>query len=399
MKQGSVMGGALLIAGSCIGAGMLALPIVTGMAGFLCSTILFFLAWAFMTSTALLLVETNGWFHEQINFLSILDHTIGKSFKALGWITYLFLFYALLVAYISGTGTLFASFFYSFFNLQIPDWIGSVALIVLFGWIVYLGTRSVDLCNRFLMLVKIIFFGLLVLFSITYVNPKLLLYENFIYAPKSFPLLIIAFGFHNMVPSLTNYMKGDLKRVRLSIVIGSLMAFAIYLIWEFIVLGILPLDQIRESLRTGKDSSQALSLFLNLTTIKMWSGGLAFFAILTSFFSQALSLVHFLADGFKVTHKKHESLSLCLLAFCPPLLFALCYPQLFFKALNFAGGICAVILFGILPVTMVWIGRYHKLMKGAYRFPFGKISLVLIFTVAVSILFLQIADMLGSSSI
>ena len=126
MKQGNVLGGALLVAGSCIGAGMLALPIVTGMSGFFCSTILFLLAWGFMTSTALLLVEANGWFHEKINFLSLLDHTIGRSFKAVGWITYLFLFYALLVAYISGTGTLFASFFYSFFHLQIPDAIGSV---------------------------------------------------------------------------------------------------------------------------------------------------------------------------------------------------------------------------------------------------------------------------------
>lgn len=399
MKQGNVLGGALLVAGSCIGAGMLALPIVTGMSGFFCSTILFLLAWGFMTSTALLLVEANGWFHEKINFLSLLDHTIGRSSKAVGWITYLFLFYALLVAYISGTGTLFASFFYSFFHLQIPDGIGSVALIVLFGWVVYLGTRSVDLCNRFLMSIKILFFGLLVLFSITYVNPQLLLHVDFMYMPKSFPLLIIAFGFQNMVPSLTNYMKGDLKRVRLSVVVGSLMAFAVYLIWEFIVLGILPLDQIKESLQTGRDSSQALSLFLNLTQIKIWAGGLAFFAILTSFFSQALSLVHFLADGFKITRKKYEPLSLCLLAFCPPLLFALCYSHLFFKALSFAGGICAVILYGILPVIMVWIGRYHKAMKGAYRFPFGKLSLVLVFIVAVSVLFLQIADMVGSKII
>lgn len=399
MKQGSVLGGALLVTGSCIGVGMLALPIVTGMAGFFCSTIWFFLAWGFMTSTALLLVETNSWFHEQINFLSLLDRTIGKSFKAIGWVTYLFLFYALLVAYISGTGTLFASFFYSFFNLQIPDWIGSVSLIVLFGWVVYLGTRSVDLCNRFLMSVKILFFGLLVLFSITSINPQLLLHVDFMCASQSFPLLIIAFGFQNMVPSLTNYMKGNLKRVRLSIIIGSLMAFAIYLIWEFIVLGILPLEQIRESLQTGRDSSQALSVFLNFTRIKMWAIGLAFFAILTSFFSQALSLVHFLADGFKVKHKNHESLSLCLLAFSPPLLFALCYPQFFFRALSFTGGICAVILYGILPVIMVWVGRYYKAMKGAYRFPFGKLSLVLIFIVAVSVLLLQIADMLGSKII
>ncbi|MDR2539943.1 MAG: hypothetical protein LBC45_05070 [Chlamydiales bacterium] len=396
MKQGSVFGGALLVAGSCIGAGMLALPIVTGMSGFFCSTILFFLAWGFMISTALLIVETNGWFHERISFLSLLDRIIGRSFKAVGWVTYLFLFYALLVAYISGIGTLFTSFFTSFFHLQIPDWLGSVVLVVLFGWVVYLGTRSVDLCNRFLMAVKIIFFCLLVLSSMNYVNPWLLVHMDFTYAPKSFPLLIIAFGFQNMVPSLTHYMKGDLKRVRLSIVTGSLMAFLVYLIWELIVLGILPLDQIRESLQTGRDSSQALSLFLNLTQIKIWAGGLAFFAILTSFFSQSLSLVHFFADGFKIVHKKHESLNLCLLAFCPPLLFALCYPQLFFKALNFAGGICAVILYGVLPVIMVWIGRYHKVMKGTYRFPFGKFSLVLIFIVAVSILLLQIADMLGS---
>lgn len=399
MKQGSVLGGALLIAGSCIGAGMLALPIVTGRAGFFCSVILFFLAWVFMTSTALLLVETNGWFHKQISFLSMLDHTIGKPIKAIGWITYLFLFYALLVAYISGIGTLFASFVNSFFNLHIPDWIGSVALIVLFGWIVYSGTRNVDLCNRFLMLVKVVFFGLLVLFSATYVQSQLLLHVDPVYAPMSFPLLVIAFGFHNMIPSLTNYMKGDLKKVRLSIIMGSLMAFAIYLIWEVIVLGILPLDQIMVSLQKGKDSSQALSLYLNSTAIKMWAEGLAFFAILTSFLSQALSLVHFLADGFKVTYKKQESLSLCLLALCPPLLFALCYPQLFFKALNFAGGICAVILFGILPVAMVWVGRYYKFMKSSYQFPFGKLSLVLVLAVAVSILFLQIASMLGSNII
>lgn len=397
MKQGSVLGGALLIAGSCIGAGMLALPIVTGRSGFFCSLILFLLAWGFMTSTALLLVEANGWFPKQVSFLSILDRTTGRSIKAIGWIAYLFLFYALLVAYISGVGTLFASFFRAFFHAQISDWIGSVVLIILFGWIVYLGTRSVDLCNRFLMLVKIIFFCLLLLFSTSYVHSELLMHFDPVYAPMSFPLLVIAFGFHNMIPSLTSYMRGNLKRVRLSIIIGSLMAFAIYLIWQIIVLGILPLAQITASLQEGKDSSQALSLFLHSTAIKIGAEGLAFFAILTSFLSQALSLVHFLADGFKVSSTKHESFSLCLLALLPPLLFALCYPQLFFKALNFAGGVCAVILFGILPAAMVWVGRYHKSMKSFYRFPFGKISLIIVFTFAVSILCLQIADMLKSN--
>ena len=60
-KHGSILGGMLLITGSCIGAGMLGLPILTGLAGFYPTLVMFFLAWAFMTTTALLLVEVNGW--------------------------------------------------------------------------------------------------------------------------------------------------------------------------------------------------------------------------------------------------------------------------------------------------------------------------------------------------
>ena len=66
-SKGSVLGGMLLIAGSCIGAGMLGLPIVTGISGFLPSLALFFCGWLFMTATALLLVEVNGWFSRQVN--------------------------------------------------------------------------------------------------------------------------------------------------------------------------------------------------------------------------------------------------------------------------------------------------------------------------------------------
>jgi tyrosine-specific transport protein len=131
-------------------------------------------------------------------------------------------------------------------------------------------------------------------------------------------------------------------------------------------------------------------------TVRVFSQGLAFFAILTSFLAQALSLVHFLADGLKINYKKQENISLCILALLPPLVLSIIYPQLFFKALNFAGGICAVILFGLLPVAMVWIGRYRKVTPASYQMPGGKPVLVLIFGFALCILFLQISTMLGA---
>lgn len=397
-KQGSVLGGMLLIAGSCIGAGMLGLPIVTGLSGFFPSLGMFFCAWIFMTATALLLVEVNGWFSRQVNLLTMVDHALGKWGKGICWVTYLFLFYALLVAYISGIGGLCGTFFQVSFDTAFPPWVGSLIFVALFGWIVYLGTRKVDLFNRGLMVGKIGFFILLVFVGIFYIKPSFLLRSDPIQAPSALPLLVIAFGFHNMIPSLTAYLKGNLKRVRITILGGSLMAFAIYLIWEILVLGIVPLDGpngLIESLKNDKEASQSIALIIGSPSIRLFSQGLAFFAILTSFLAQALSLVHFLSDGLKVKYKKQESIALCALALIPPLALSIIYPQLFFKALNFAGGICAVILFGILPATMVWIGRYKKANMGAYRMPGGKPALVLIFAFAISILFIQISSMLN----
>ena len=397
--KGSVLGCMLLIAGSCIGAGMLGLPIVTGLAGFFPSLLMFFLAWLFMTSTALLLVEANGWFSHQVNLLTMVNHALGKWGKGLCWVTYLFLFYAILVAYISGIGSLCETFF------KIPDWVGSVVFVALFGWIIYLGTRKVDLFNRGLMFFKIGFFALLVILGARYIYPDYLLRTAAIKAPSALPLLVIAFGFHNMIPSLTAYLKGDLKRVRITIIGGSLMAFVIYLIWEVLVLGIVPISGIIDALKLDHEASQAIAAVIQSKWVNLFAQGMAFFALLTSFLAQGLSLVHFLADGLKMKiydrtqgpTASQQNFGLCTLALLPPLVLSLIYPQLFFKALNFAGGICAVILFGLLPVVMIWRGRYRLLAPGPQQVGGGKVTLVLIFCFALFIFSMQLSKMICSN--
>ena len=399
-KKGSVLGGMLLIAGSCIGAGMLGMPILTGLAGFFPALLMFFCAWIFMISTALLLVEVNSCYSHQVNLLTMVGKSLGKFGRTICWVTYLFLFYALLVAYISGSGSLFSSIFQNTFSLRLPIWVASFFFVLLFGWVIYLGTRRVDHCNRLLMFAKVSFFVLLVVIGVKYMHPPLLRRTEPSYAVSSLPLLVIAFGFHNMIPSLFSYMEGDLKRVRKTIIGGSLMAFVIYLIWQILVLGIVPIDGpygLMDSYRNDREASQALAAIVRSPWIKTFSQGLAFFAILTSFLAQGLSLVHFLSDGLKISYKKKESVALCSLALIPPLILSLIYPQLFFKALNFAGGICAVILFGLLPVTMVWIGRYRKFTPSTYEMPGGKVALSLIFLFALFIFIMQLSSMLGAS--
>ncbi len=152
-----------------------------------------------MTTTALLLVEVNGWFSKKVNFVSMVEHTLGKWGKALCLSVYLFLFYALLVAYISGSGSLFATLLQNGFHLEVPAWTGSALFVFLFGIIVYLGTRQVDLWNRALMTAKIVFFLILVLIGVRSVEPALLTHSAPSLAIFSLPILVISFGFHNMI--------------------------------------------------------------------------------------------------------------------------------------------------------------------------------------------------------
>jgi len=395
-KQGSVLGGSLLVAGSCVGAGMLALPIVTGLIGFFPSFIMFVVAWLFMTTTALLIVEVLGWFKEPVNMISMVGHFLGPMGKLICWVLTLFLFYAVLVAYMYASGNHLSLLTQTIFNFSLSNSVATLFFVLLFGWIVYLGMSTVDRVNRYLVFGKILFFILLVVFGLKYVAPTLLLHWEPKYALYSFPILVISFGFHNLIPVLMQYMGRDRKRVRSTIYIGSIFAFVIYLIWELIALGILPIENILQSYRNDVDAAQSISLYVGSNLISFTAEILAFFAILTSFLAQTLSLSHFLGDGFRVNNKKERvNIWMCVLALFPPLIFTIFFPELFFKAINFAGGICAIVLWGIIPALMVWIGRYKRHNLLADRVPGGRLFLFLILLVSAFIFFYQLSVMLN----
>ena len=393
-----MMGAVLLITGSCIGAGMLALPITTGISGFFPALCTFLLAWAFMLINAFLMLEISSSFSTQVNIISMAGRELGQMGRSLSWTLYLFLFYALSVAYISGSGSLSASMAQGFLVFSIPDWMGSLFFAILFGIVVFFGTRQVDLWNRALMLGKILAFLGLVFLSLKHIDLTLLTRTAPESAIFSLPILIIAFGFHNMIPSITHYLHGDIKEVKRAIIWGSLLALGIYLIWEVIVLGIVPLSGpsgISESLKEGKEASQALAGILGSSWIAGFAQVFAFFAILTSFLAQTLALVHFLSDGLKIKGSaSKEPLSLCLAALIPPLIVSLMYPQIFFKALNFAGGICANVLFGLLPAVIVWIGRKRKI-QSSYYVKGGTPLLLGIVAFSLIILSMQLRRMMG----
>jgi tyrosine-specific transport protein len=378
LVPGSVLGGALLIAGCCIGAGMLALPVLTGLAGFFPSLLALGAVWAFMTFTGLLFVEINGWFYGQVNLLSMAKEAFGEPGRVVGWLTYLLLFYSLLMAYLSASGAIFSAVLFELFDISIHPSIASIFFAFFFGFIIYLGTRPVDLCNRLLMAGLIIAYLGMIGLGIFRIHPSHLFHADMRYVLISLPVLVTSFGFQNMIPSVTAYMKGDLQRVRQTILYGSLLTLAVYVIWSIFVLGIVPVkgpNGLFETYQRGEEASMALSAALGSSRVTFFAQAFAFFAIVTSFLTIALGLTHFLADGLRKIPNRGNHWIFTLLTVLPPLFFSLTYPTLFYKALGFAGGICAMIIFGILPITMAWIGRYKKNITSSYHVAGGKPAL------------------------
>jgi tyrosine-specific transport protein len=390
---GSVIGGMLLVSGSCIGAGMLALPILSGIVGYFPALILFLITYVFMTYTGLLLIEVNGWFYGQVNIISMAEKSFGKFGKISSWFLYLILFYSLIVAYLSGSGQIIHHFILKVANLDVAPNIISVFLAIVLGVFIYFGTKPVDFFNRILMFGLIVAYIAMISLGLSKINLSYLTHTNYKYLMIPLSVLITSFGFHNMIPSLTAYMRGDLKRMKITIIGGSTIALVVYLLWETFVLGVVPYGGdygLLNSYFKDTEAAMAVSRFVKSPLIITFSQSFAFFAIITSLLAQSLSVMHFIADGIKKIPDKKNSWYLALLALAPPVVFAYIYPQIFFAALSFAGGFCAVILFGVFPALMTWIGRYHKKYTSSYHVSGGKFALVLVIAYSLLILFREI---------
>lgn len=389
LSKGSILGGTLLVAGCCIGAGMLGLPVLSGQAGFVPSVAMFFICWLFMLCTGLLLLEVNLWYGGEISIITMAERTLGRPGKVVSWVVFLFLFYSLMVAYVAASGSLITDFIGEMTGHYWHHSVGGFLFCFLFGALLYLGMGAVDWFNRLLMFGLIISYVSLVAVGASHVDPKLLQHRDWGAMTAVIPAVIISFGFHNLIPSLTTYFDSRPKPLIWTVVVGSAIPLVIYLVWELIILGIVPLQDFKTALNQGEIATEALKNSVGVSWVVDVAQTFAFFAIVTSFLSVALSFVDFLADGLKIEKTPRGKAILILLVLAPPFLCALVYPTIFLIALNSAGGFGAVILFGILPALMVWKGRYSQNIASLQLVPGGKPLLLAVIVFAVWVIALQ----------
>ncbi len=366
------IGSIFVAAGTAIGGGMLALPLVSAGMGFAVSALLFLFVWAVMFQSALLTLEVNLAFQAPRNHYATMAHaTLGKPGKYVTYIAYILLLYALTSAYVTGGASLLQAATTLLFDTALPAYANVLLFTVILGAVVAWSTRAVDLCNRGLFSVKLIL--LIIIFAlfvpqVDYVallnNPQ----PTYMWAAA--PVILTAFGFHIVIPSLAQYLGPEPKRLRTVLFWGSVLPLVLYLIWLASLLGTLPYAgeySFSTIAKTG-GSVGDLMLAINHEIQKPWLTAVlnifANIAVITSFLGVSLSLFDFLRD------KEHEVVPhrarTALFTFLPPVLIAIFYPNGFVQLLSYASIFVAVILI-ILPALMAYRVRTSPHLTTPYH--------------------------------
>ena len=362
-KQSPSVGATLIVAGTTIGAGMLALPIISHSIGFHLMAGLMLLTWALMAVAALFTLEANLAIKPGCSLFVMATETLGSVGRLIAVSAMLFLFYALLAAYISGGGEQMGLYLSNAFpepyrdSSTIKNYSGIILFTLLFGSMAAAGVKYVDICNRFLFVLMLGAF----ITALGFLTPEASVHK--LYAMPDMPwqglvilpVVFTSFGYHGSIPTLIAYVGPDKRRLQRVFLLGSFLPLLLYLIWLGVSLGQLSEATLAEIDTTGSVTELIHALSQNSTYLIPALHIFTDLALVTSFLGVALGLFDFVHSALD----SQSRLKTALIIYLPPVVIAALLPGAFVIALNYAALALAVLAI-LLPVGMLITLRRQK---------------------------------------
>ncbi|KAL3916630.1 MAG: hypothetical protein SGILL_005090, partial [Bacillariaceae sp.] len=386
---GSVLGAASLVAGTMVGAGILALPSATAPVGFLPSTAAMGVGWLYMTMSGLLIAELS------INrlgqsgkpgkgMLDLYEDSLGPKWSKVGSLAYFGLHYCLLVAYIAQGGANLNTLF-GLDILGLPSGVPQTAFAALCAVGLFSATPAMveKANNAFVLILSTAFLGIVGLGASTADFGSLVDLSN--QHPENvldaFPIIFLSLVYHNIVPTVVNQLEGDRDKITKAIIGGTTFPTLMFLAWNAVVLGnvdpsastsVDPVSLLQASAADGSGSALLGTLVSTFSSL----------ALVTSLIGFVYGLIDGWTDVFKLpsdgpVYEKFKA-PLFGLVFLPPLALSLTDPDIFYKALDVGGAFGVSTLFLVLPPIMVWKQRYgdeQQPLMTKPMVPLGKIPL------------------------
>ncbi|WP_027186005.1 aromatic amino acid transport family protein [Desulfovibrio inopinatus] len=345
---------ALMVTGNLLGAGILALPINLGPAGILPATVGIILVWALMLLSSYILADQKELVTGETGGLpSFFALKLGPIGKWVAVVSDLIILYGVLTAYLVGV----TSILVNLFNLE-QGWVITLGFFVIVAGLTSFGTAILRRCNAVIMIVMVATFLVLSAMVLPEVDIARAMPLQWGFLPAALPVVLTAFLYHNLIPTVCRELGQDRGAVRKAMYIGSLIGLVMNLSWTVVVFCALPMEgpdniSILHAFQVNLPATVPLSKLLQSSLFTNVGLVFAILSMTAAFMANGVALLDFLKDLSSNTFHVDHKLVIWIVAFIPPLFVSLAYPDVFLVALNVVGGIGVCIFFGILPSILL----------------------------------------------
>ncbi|EKN3346805.1 tryptophan permease [Yersinia ruckeri] len=373
----SILGGAMIVAGTAVGAGMFSIPIVTAGVWFSGSVALLIYTWACMLISGLMILEANLNYPTGASFHTMVQDLLGRMWSSINGLSITFVLYILTYAYISAGGSIIAHTLNGIVGVGQTS--AGLVFAAIVAFIVWLSTRAVDRLSTILIGGMVITFIMSVGDMYTHVQAEVLFNQNqsnasyLPYALAALPYLLTSFGYHGNVPGLVKYYRKDSQSVVRSLLYGTLIALAIYILWQYVIQGNITRDAFKVVIADGGNIGSLLKQMDSVSAGPITGqllNAFSYMALASSFLGVSLGLFDYIADFFKFADDGIGRAKSALVTFVPPTIGALLFPNGFLYAIGFAG-LAATIWAVIVPALMARATR-RRFPQATYQAPGGK---------------------------
>ncbi|MFS1931747.1 amino acid permease [Vibrio splendidus] len=372
-----LFGSSLILSGTALGAGMLAIPMVLAQFGFMISSVLMLLIFIGTTYSALLLAEACTKTKDNSGMSSVAYLTLGSKGKHFINALFYLLLVCMLFAYILGVGDIIHKLLLDV-GVDVSTSVAYTIFSLLMGVIVVAGKSYIDKLNRglFIMMVVMLLIVIASLFSnirLDYLTQTSKYTANDVVQYSA--VIFTSFASMVVIPSLVIYNReATQKQIRNMILLGSVIPLICYLTWLFAIIGNLGTD--------------AISQFHNISElISAFSGQSAWLKVVIALFSALALVTSFLGVSMALYDQNKDAVTnnkllAYALTFVLPLVLAELFASQFVSMLDYAGMVLVFLaIWG--PLAMVVKVRRpdfpHLQTKGSYTAAGGDTALMATF--------------------
>jgi tyrosine-specific transport protein len=361
----------LLVAGTAIGSGMIALPMVLAKLGIIPSLIIMLAVWVASYKSALLSVELNLQAKTGLPLGALAGKFSGPRAEIIGTISLNLLLYSLLAVYIYGMASIAQKLTSVYWNLDVSSFSTASCVAVLTAALLLLPIRLIDYMNR------IVFSGLIAIFlillcaivaSVDTSRLPLMITPSFSNLSSVLSVVFTSFGFQVIFHTLANYCGLDARALKKTFFYGSLIPAIVYVAWTYGVLGVLygSNEAFYMQMSLGQkdvgDLIKELSSISNLPNMQLLVWALSVLAVFTSILGVGAAIVSSLDLMLKdkIISKSVRKIACSLLAVVPSYVVATAIPNAFVKIFGFAGAILSIIAI-FMPLYLLYAANIKKL--------------------------------------